>query len=64
MSQYKVYLGDDTTIEITDDVSNNQLLVRGSPEDLNLVEEIIEKVDIERKQVLIEAYLINAYRQF
>ena len=57
-------LGDDTTIEITDDVSNNQLLVRGSPEDLNLVEEIIEKVDIERKQVLIEAYLINATDNF
>ncbi|WP_440931177.1 secretin N-terminal domain-containing protein [Candidatus Pelagibacter sp.] len=57
-------LGDDTTIEITDDVSNNQLLVRGSPEDLNLVEEIIGKVDIERKQVLIEAYLINATDNF
>ena len=45
-------------------MANNQLLVRGSPEDLNLVEDIIEKVDIERKQVLIEAYLINATDNF
>ena len=57
-------LGSETTVEISDDPGNNQLLVRGSPEDLNLVETIIEKVDLEKKQVLIEAYLINATDDF
>ena len=31
-------LGDDTTVQITDDVVNNQLFVKGSPEELNTIE--------------------------
>ena len=57
-------LGDDTTVQITDDVVNNQLFVKGSPEELNTIERILDQLDIEKKQVLIEAYLINASDNF
>ena len=57
-------LGEDATVEITDDEINNQLFVKGSPEELSTMERILEQLDIERKQVLIEAYLINASDNF
>ena len=57
-------LGEDSTVEITDDEINNQLFVKGSPEELSTMERILEQLDIERKQVLIEAYLINASDNF
>ena len=57
-------LPDDTTAIITDDPLNNQLFVRGTPEELNTIENILEQLDKEKKQVLIEAYLINASDNF
>ena len=36
---------------------------KGTPEQLNIVESLIDKVDIE-KTVLIEAYIINASDSF
>ena len=57
-------LGDDADVTLINDESNNQLLVKGTPEQLNLVESVIDKVDIEKKQVLIEAYIINATDNF
>ena len=53
-------LGAETEIEFVDDAANNQLLVKGTPEELNHVESLLDQVDIEKKQVLIEAYIINA----
>ena len=57
-------LGENTLIEINNDEVNNQLLVKGTPEELNFVEQILEKLDLEKKQVMIEAYLINATDDF
>ena len=57
-------LSDDTPIQINNDEVNNQLLVKGTPEELDFVEKIVEKLDLEKKQVMIEAYLINATDDF
>ena len=57
-------LGAETEIEFVDDAANNQLLVKGTPEELNHVESLLDQVDIEKKQVLIEAYIINASDTF
>ena len=57
-------LSEDTPIQINNDEVNNQLLVKGTPEELDFVEKIVEKLDLEKKQVMIEAYLINATDDF
>ena len=57
-------LGDDSDVTLINDETNNQLLAKGTPEQLNIVESLIDKVDIEKKQVLIEAYIINATDSF
>ena len=57
-------LGEDTPIQINNDEVNNQLLVKGTVEELNFVEQIVDKLDLEKKQVMIEAYLINATDDF
>ena len=53
-------LGEGTSVQLINDENNNQLLVKGTPEELNMVEKILDQVDIEKKQVLIEAYIVNA----
>ena len=57
-------LGEETEIQFVDDAANNQLLVKGTPDELNRVEQLLDQVDIEKKQVLIEAYIINASDTF
>jgi len=46
-------------IGIVDDAKNNQLLVTGTYAQLSLVESLLDKIDIEKKQVMIEAYIVN-----
>ena len=41
-------LGENTLIEINNDEVNNQLLVKGTPEELNFVEQILEKLDLHK----------------
>ena len=53
-------LGEGTSVQLINDENNNQLLVKGTPDELNMVEKILDQVDIEKKQVLIEAYIVNA----
>lgn len=57
-------LGEDSEVEFINDEENNQLLVKGTPEELNFIESVINKVDVEKKQVLVEAYIINASDKF
>ena len=51
-------------IVITNDEENNQLIVTASLQDLDKVDLALEKLDIEKKQVMIEAYIINATDNF
>ena len=46
-------------IAIVDDAKNNQLLVTGTYAQLSKVESLLDKIDIEKKQVMIEAYIVN-----
>ena len=51
-------------VTITDDQNNNQLIVTASLQDLDKVDLTLQKLDIEKKQVMIEAYIINATDTF
>ena len=51
-------------VTITDDPKNNQLIVTASLKDLNKVDSTLDELDVEKKQVMIEAYIINATDNF
>ena len=42
------------------DEDNNQIIVSATMKNLDDIEKMIDQVDLERKQVMIEAYIINA----
>ena len=52
------------SVTITDDPKNNQLIVTASLEELDNVDLTLQQLDVEKKQVMIEAYIINAYDNF
>ena len=45
---------------VNDDTKNNQLLITGTLAQLNQAERLLNKIDLEQKQVMIEAYIVNA----
>ena len=47
-------------LQITSDVSTNSLIVVASPQDYEIIEGMIEKLDIVREQVLVEFQIIEA----
>ena len=47
-------------LQITSDVSTNSLIVVASPQDYEIIENMIEKLDIVREQVLVEFQIIEA----
>ena len=51
-------------IEISDDPANNQLIVTASLQNLDKVDLVIQQLDIEKKQVMIEAYIISVTDNF
>ena len=53
-------LGEDEDMTIIDDESNNQIVISGTYVQLNQAEKILNKIDLEKKQVMIEAYIVNA----
>ena len=42
------------------DEDNNQIIVSATMQNLNDIEKMIDQIDLEKKQVMIEAYIINA----
>ena len=52
------------SVTITDDPKNNQLIVTASLEELDNVDLTLQQLDVEKKQVMIEAYIINASDNF
>ena len=63
MDPLEEIIGEDR-ISIIDDEANNQLLITATPADLNRAEELLDQLDLEKKQVMIEAYIINAQDGF
>ena len=45
---------------VIDDKKNNQLIITGTYAQLNQAEDVLDKIDLEKKQVMIEAYIVNA----
>jgi type IV pilus assembly protein PilQ len=53
-------MGDAEGFTMVDDTRNNQIIITGSYAQLNRAENILDKIDLEKKQVMIEAYIVNA----
>jgi type IV pilus assembly protein PilQ len=51
-------------VTITDDPQNNQIIVTASLQNLDKVDLTLQKLDVEKRQVMIEAYIINATDSF
>jgi len=47
-------------LTITDDSVNNQLIVAGTPQQLDQVETVLNTIDTPKKAIMIEAYIISA----
>lgn len=45
---------------VTNDEINNQLIIKGTKEQLDQTEKLLDKIDIEKKSVMIEAFIVNA----
>jgi len=39
--------------------NNQTIIAKGSPSDLKTIEDILEKIDVKKPQVLIEAFLVE-----
>ena len=53
-----------STIQITEEITTRSIIVRGKSEDLDVVENIIAEIDVRTKQVLIEAFIVEADSEF
>ncbi len=47
-------------LTVTDDTINNQLIITGTPAQLDQAETVLNKVDSPKKAIMIEAYIISA----
>jgi len=45
---------------VTNDQINNQLIITGTKQQLDRTEKLLDKIDIEKKSVMIEAFIVNA----
>ena len=53
-----------TQIQITEEVTTRSIIVRGKEKDLDVVDKVIKEIDIRTKQVLIEAFIVEANSDF
>ena len=53
-----------TPIQITEEVTTRSIIVRGKETDLDIVDKIIKEIDVRTKQVLIEAFIVEANSDF
>ena len=51
-------------IQITEETTTRSIIVRGKDEDLDVVDKIIKEIDVRTKQVLIEAFIVEADSTF
>ena len=51
-------------IQITEEITTRSIIVRGKSEDLDVVDKIIGEIDVRTKQVLIEAFIVEADSTF
>ena len=51
-------------IQITEEVTTRSIIVRGKEKDLEVVDKVIREIDVRTKQVLIEAFIVEAESEF
>jgi type II secretory pathway component GspD/PulD (secretin) len=51
-------------ISITEEKTTRSIIVRGKEKDLDVVDKIIKEIDVRTKQVLIEAFIVEANSDF
>ena len=58
--------GDSTyiPIQVTEELTTRSIIVRGKEKDLDVVDKVIKEIDIRTKQVLIEAFIVEANSDF
>ena len=56
--------GSYSAIQITEEITTRSIIVRGKEKDLDVVDKVIKEIDIRTKQVLIEAFIVEANSDF
>ena len=56
--------GSYSPIQITEEITTRSLIVRGKEKDLDIVDKVIKEIDVRTKQVLIEAFIVEANSDF
>ena len=51
-------------IQITEEQTTRSIIVRGKEKDLDVVDKVIREIDVRTKQVLIEAFIVEADSEF
>ena len=60
-------IGEGTTyspIQVTEEKTTRSIIVRGKEKDLDVVDKVIREIDVRTKQVLIEAFIVEATSNF
>ena len=52
------------SIQITQETTTRSIIVRGKEKDLDIVDKLIREIDVRTKQVLIEAFIVEANSDF
>ena len=53
-----------SSIQVTEEATTRSIIVRGKEKDLDVVDKLIREIDIKTKQVLIEAFIVEANSDF
>ena len=53
-----------STVTLIENDNNQTIIAKGSPSDLKAIENILEKIDVKKPQVLIEAFLVEVSPTF
>ena len=51
-------------IQVTEEKTTRSIIVRGKEKDLDVVDKVIREIDVRTKQVLIEAFIVEAESEF
>ena len=51
-------------VQITEEKTTRSIIVRGKQKDLDVVDKVIKEIDVRTKQVLIEAFIVEANSDF
>ena len=51
-------------IQVTEENTTRSIIVRGKEKDLDVVDKVIREIDVRTKQVLIEAFIVDATSKF